>query len=281
MVALLAFLSTIKNKRIMKYDLEKLREIYGNVKELVVPSGFKVVLREQNGEDDSILSNALGVKEGTATDSFISGIVVATDYTDNGKLSSDVAATMKLCDKYFIMIASRIFSLGQTFNFTYPWEGKDGIEEEVEYEEDLGLYIWDYSKPFPKEGDPDFYKYRIKPHTHGKDSTREITLSSGKKVRYHFIDSIGENYQMNQSEDNTSINSELLARRIELNVNNRWVEVENFKNFSSKDMSEIRYDVENNDNLLNLFSDIQHPKDKRIVKFPILSSSDFFFPRVI
>jgi len=265
----------------MKYDLEKLREIYGNVKELVTPSGYKVVIREQNGEDDSILSNALGVREGTSTDAFIRSIVVATDWTDNGKLSKVDTDHMKLCDKYSTMITSRIFSLGQIINFSYTWLDENSKELEVEYEEDLGLYIWDYSKSFPKEGDPDFYKYRIKPHIHGLDKQREITLNSGKMVRYYFIDSLGENYQLTQEEIDTSINSELLARRLELSVNGKWVKVENFKAFSSRDMSEIRTDVENNESILNIFSDIQNPITKRIIRFPILNSPDFFFPRVI
>lgn len=264
----------------MNYDLEKLKEIYGNVKELTIPSGYKVVIREQNGNDDSIISNALGVKNGTSTDYFIREIVVGNNWSNSNRFSVEDTDNMKLCDKYGIMIASRIFSLGQILNFSYTWVDENGGEMEIEYEEDLGLYIWDYSKPFPKEGDEEFYKYRIKPHKHGGDNIREITLESGKKVRYHFIDSIGEKFQLNQEEDNTSINSELLARRLEL-FNGSWIKVENFKVFSSREMSEIRSDVEDNDNILNIYSDIQNPKTKNMIRFPILNSPDFFFPRVI
>lgn len=264
----------------MEPNLEKLREVHGEILELVTPSGYKVIIREQTGEDDDILSNAKDVLDATSSNRFLSGIVLHCDYTDNGKLNLDDARNVKLCDKYFIMIASRIFSLGQIVKFSYTWPDK----LEVDYEEDLGLLIWDYhdeKKPFPVEGDKDYWKYRIPPHPFGKEANREITLESGKIISYAFINGVGEKWLMDLPEDRQSVNVELLARGIEQKIGKDWVKVQNFKKFTPREMIEIRKDVEKNDTNLSLISDLEHPHTKQVIQYPIMGSPDFFFPREI
>lgn len=261
-------------------DLEKLREIHGEILELITPSGHKVVIRQQNGEDDDILSNAQAVKDGSSSIRFIKGLIVATDITENGKFNLDDARNLKLCDKYFIMIASRIFSISQFVKFSYTWP--DDLE--VDYEEDLNLLIWEYgnsNKPFPEKGDPDYYEYRIKPHKFGKESRKEVKLSSGKLVRYNFMNGHGERWLMTLPVDQQSINAELLGRNIELYLNKEWVKVQNFKTFSPIDMAEIRKDVSENDVPINLISVLEHPITHAKIEYPITGNEDFFYPRKI
>jgi len=271
----------------MKLNLEKLKEVHGDVLSLITPSGYQVTIRQQTGEDDDILSSAEGVMDGTSSNKFIQGIVVHTDITENGKFNLDTARNIKLCDKYFIMVASRIFSIGQTLKFTYEWlEKKKGVSSKlpVEYEEDLGLYIWDYgdeNKPFPKLGDEDYFQHRIKPHKFGKDTSREFKLGSGKALKYSFMNGHGERWLMDLPEERQSVNAELLARNLELKIKDEWVKVQNFKSFTPIDMREIRNEIIENDTIVSLITELQHPETKEIFEFPIVGSADFFYPREI
>jgi len=265
----------------MKAKMDDLKKTYGAVQELVTPSGFKVIIREQTGEDDDILSRAGDTSDGTSANKFIQAIVVDSGINDKGRLSLDEVRDLKLCDKYFIMIASRIFSISQILKFSYTWG--EGLEP-VEYEEDLGQYIWDYGneeKPFPKLSDPEYFKYRIEPHPAGKESIREFTTKSGKKIRYNFMNGHGESYLMKIPMDKQSVNQELLSRDIHLWMGDKWVKVYNFKPFSSIDMMEIRMDVDKNDPLLEFSTDLTNPATGEKISYPLLASNDFFYPREI
>ena len=264
----------------MEPNYEKLQEIYGRTFDFVTPSGLALVIREQTGEDDDILSGAKDATDASSSNKFIAGIVVHAHHTDNGKFNLDDALNHKLCDKYAIMIASRIFSLGNICKLTYEWP--DGFEGE--YEEDLALYIWDYydeNKPFPVPGDEAYFKYRIKPHPHGPERARVFKLKNGKIVRYQFMTGHGEKFLMGLPDDKQSINAELLARKIELKIKDNWAQVQNFKTFTALEMGEIRHDVEENDPGVSLLSDFEHPTTKQVISFPIVGNPDFFFPREI
>lgn len=263
----------------MEQNLEKLKDLYGELLTVITPSGHQVTLRMQNGNDDDVLSNAEGVLDGTSSNRFIAGIIVDTDITPNRKFNLDTARDLKLCDKYFIMIASRIFSIGQILKFSYPWSD---LKEPTDYEEDLGVYIWEYgneNKPFPKPGDEDYYKYRIKPHAAGKESMRESITRSGKVYRYKYMNGHGEKYLMNLPPERQSVNAELLARGLEIKMGEGFVLVQNFSNFSAMDMMDIRKDVSDHDESISLVSELKHPKTGEIIEYPIIGTSDFFYPR--
>ena len=259
---------------------EKLKELYGDVVTLTTPSSHTITIREQTGEDDDILSNAKGVLDGSSTNKFIAGLIVDTDITPSGLFSIDDAKNLRLADKWFIMISSRIFSLGQILKFTYKWV--DGLE--VEYEEDLGLYIWDYSdeaEAFPQKGDPNYFSQRIPPSKLGKQKERELSLKSVKVIKYNFMDGHAEKWLMSLSEEQQSINVELLARKVQLKMDSGFVKVENFKTFSPRDMMEIRKDVEEYDRAISLITELIHPNTGDKVDYPLIASTDFFFPREV
>lgn len=259
-------------------DLEKLKENFGEIVKLITPSGHEVVLRQQNGEDDDILSNSFSVSQGTAMMAFLSNIIMDSDYNKLGTLSVSEVGNLRIADAYFLMVASRIFSLGQILNFEYKW---DDLKSPQAYEEDLNQFIWDYSKPFPQdETDNDYCRFRIKPIN--GESKREITLRpSGKRIRYNYLTVKGEQYYLKVPEEKQSKNQELLARMIEEDVNGVWKLVENFKYFSAYEMAQIRTDVSINDPGIDLYSELQHPIKNNTVLYPIFGSPDFFFPRVI
>jgi len=259
---------------------EKLNEVYGEVVSLITPSGCQVTIRQQNGDDDDIISNSVMSQDGTSINKFVSGIVVDTDITVSRKLSLNDVLAMKLCDKFFIILASRIFSLGNMLRFSYAWDNMNGP---IEYEEDLTNYIWDYSKEdFPfNPPDPGYFKYRIQPHKFGKDTSREIVLYSGKRLKYTFMNGYGEKYLLKLSPEVQSKNQELLARDLQLMLDNKWVKVENFKHFSPKEMAEIRREVNDNDRSSELITELTNPTNGEKIPYLIVGTPDFFFPREV
>ena len=257
--------------------MENYKEKYGNTKELTLPSGPKVVIREQNGDDDDLISNVSLAENGVAFNMFIASITIYTDWTKSPMTMEDVM-NLKLRDKYFILMSSRVFSVGEILKFKYDW--KDG-RPPVHYEDDLRQYLWDYSKPFPGEREPSYFKYRIRPYPQGEATTRELTLSSQKIVRYKYINGYGEKYLLALGNDRLTVNAELKARELELQHDGKWVRVENFKAFTSRDMQELRYDVTINDERFDGLTDLINPSSGDAITIPLIGIQDFFFPRGI
>lgn len=265
----------------MDANLEKLTTAHGEVKQLVSPSGFSFVIREQNGNDDDVLSNGAGALDGTSAANFLSGIVVKTDYTSTSKLSQGEAMSLKLCDKYFLVIASRIFSIGQSLKFEYEWPD---LSTAVSYEEDLGLYIWDYGdtkNKFPEEGHKEYQEFRIAPHPHGKNKELEFSTSTNKVMKFTFSNSYSEQFLGSLSKEKQSKNNELKSRKLSQKIQDRWVEVESFRNYTTTEMREIRNAVFDADPILEVYSEIEHPNSKATQFLPILGQPDFFYPREV
>ena len=257
------------------------KKFQGEIKNLVSPSGFTFIIREQTGDDDDILSNGAYALENTSAAHFLSSIVIKTDYTESGKLSVDDAMTLKLCDKYFLIIASRIFSIGQILKFDYKWPD---IAKAIGYEEDLLQYIWEYGDTnltFPTEGEEGYFEFRIPPHKHGKDRTLDFTTSTGKVLRFSFSNSKSEAYLGKLTPEQQSKNNELKSRFLSQKIGESWVIVESFKSFTPFEMLEIRNTLFENDPILQIYSEIKHPISGVIEYMPILGTPDFFYPREI
>jgi hypothetical protein len=257
--------------------LVELVKQYGQVKDMILPSGIEVVIREQNGEDESLLSNVALSKSSDSLNSFIRAMIVYLPTAVNPNSPTlDEIMVRPLNDKYFILIASRIFSLGSTLEFNYSW-GKD--TEPVAYKEDLEQYIWDYSKPLPKLGEPDYFEQRI-PKYESIDSHHMLTLSSGKVVRYKPLDSYGEKYLLKLPDTEKHINQKVLARGLEIKVNGEFTPVESFANFKSREMAEIRDHIDKHDPEFAGLTELENPYNAgEIEVISIIQIQDFFFPR--
>ena len=104
----------------------------GEKKTLLLPGGYQVIIREQNAKDDETLSNVLLAKDVSNINLFITDIIVYNHLT-NAKQTLEDTVKMRLRDKYFVLIASRIFSLSQTLKFEYDWNIKG--KKPVKYED--------------------------------------------------------------------------------------------------------------------------------------------------
>ena len=119
-------------------------EVIGQKLTFVAPSGTTFTIREQNGADDDVLSNARTAKNLMNLSYFIAGIVTETDATPSRKLTAQDALKLPVLDRYCILLNSRIFSLGQTLDFVHDWGKENGGE--VNYEQDLEEFLFDYAE---------------------------------------------------------------------------------------------------------------------------------------
>jgi len=251
--------------------------LIARTKDLICPSGLKVTIREQNGDDDEVLSDVSAAKEGMSINNFIAAIITKSSLKA-GRLTPEDILAMRLRDKYYILIASRIFSLGNIFTFDYTW---DEEEKPFGYEEDLLRYFWDFHKPFPTPEDKEYSPLLIPPYPINEPEHIQ-TLSSGKVIRWDYSDGFAEKFLFELPLNERNRNAELKARRLGLRApDGTFTIVQKFTAFSPKDMSEIRTEMDKLDSSPDLTTDITHPKTKEKLNIPLITNQDFFFPRVI
>lgn len=264
----------------MTNDATKL-EMFGRTMKVMVPSGRVFTIREQNGNDDDVLSNPITMNDLTNIDNFLTGILITEEV--EGK---ETAVTLKTVtelpnnDRYFLLIQSRVFSLGNNLVFTFDWGADNGGK--VTYTEDLSKYLHDYTKPFPVKGDSDYFEYKIPPYPANSDihSKFYFEVTSGKKFRFGLMTRQGEKWMMKLPAEELTRNSELRARNLEYlsGEGDAWVKVENFAMFSKRDLIEIKKAVTEVDPTYQFITEVENPKTGQIINHPMMTSSDFFFP---
>lgn len=240
------------------------------------PSGNYYVIREQNGEDDDILSNPVTSRDLSNLSEFISAIVTETSITSNHKLTREQASELPSNDRYCILIQSRIFSLGDTIEVEYDW-GKENGGVQI-YEQDLKEFLFDYSIQ-PTEKDLNEKPDAI-PFYHSLVVT-DITevLSSGKEIKFDVLNGKNEARFITLPLEKRTKNQELICRNLHLKVEGKYEKVESFKIFSPKDMGEIRKSVAIYDPQFTGNITLLNPNDtKQSVNINLFSIPGFFFP---
>lgn len=242
--------------------------------DFTTPFGVIVTIREQNGADDDVLSNAADATNLVNLNKFLSGIILSYD----GKaLTPEDILEVPLLDKYCILFNSRIHSLGADLDFTYNWGPPIG---EVAYKEDLFNFIFDYSEaPTPeillsKPNAIPFY-----PLLRQKKDLEYISPFSERKFLYDIITGKGEQYLLNLPLHEQTKNKELVARNL------RWVSesgmitpVVDFSSFTPKELSDLRRHINAMDPVFGGQMDVPNPMNPQDVrKVPILSTPGFFF----
>jgi len=242
----------------------------------MAPSGREYTIREQNGEDEDILTNPLEMRNLLHLSRYISAIVV--DSKPLGKLSFEKALELPLLDRYCILFNSRIFSIGNILEFSYEWtNGTNGVKHEVRYEEDLSNYLFDYSKiPSDEEVASKPHAIPFYPDPSIIENGNEFTLSSGKVVRWKVATSNSEQYLFKLADEKRTGNAEIVARGLELLVDNKWEKVSNFKMFSVRDMAEIRKQIRTYDPPFLGISEIWNPETGETIQYPVMAAPGFF-----
>lgn len=253
-----------------------------------LPSGYSVEIREQNGEDEEILSNPASIKNFMNINEFIAGIVIRTDFTASGKLLVQDVLNLPLLDRAVILINSRIFSLGQELEFTYKWPRAEGSHQvsEYTYTQDLSYYVFeDYGKePTQEELDskPEavpYYSVQESSTNPGKIQLKDIplTLTSGKELLWDVATANSEQYLMKLGIDNVSRNKDLIARNLRLNVDGKWESVQNFKLFTAREMAEMRKEIISKDPTFIGNLEVEDPITHAKNQLSILAVPTFFY----
>lgn len=263
-------------------DKEKAIDMFnGQTKELILPSGYKVTIREQNGNDDDILSNKHLAEDLSNIDHFLSSLIINTNlpFAKGNRLSPGDIPNMVLRDKYYIIFASRVHSIGSELKFSFDWGKNSGGK--ITYTEDIGNYIWDFSKPFPQEGEEGYNPYAIEPYEDNPYELKEIELSSGKLLRFNFLNGFSEKELLKEPIERQSRLSEIRARNLQQKLEDGWKKVENFTFFSKKDMTELNFIINNLDSPFNGLTDIENPKTKDVIQYPLIKAESFLYPEEI
>lgn len=246
--------------------------ILGDCKTVWLPTCSNyVVIREQNGEDDDIISNPVKAANLTNLSELISRIVIDTDLTPNKRLTEEQASNLPCNSRYAILMASRINSLGHIMEFDYAWA--DGTK--VRYEQDLNESLFsDYSKS-PEESEMIEKPYAIPYYPFGSTHEFFYTLASGKEIKFNLLDGKGESKIV--TTPIKTKNLEVIARGLAIKVDDKYETVQNFSMFSSKDMREIRNYMNEADPIYNGCIEVEHPLTHQKELFSILGNPAFFY----
>lgn len=252
-------------------------ETHGRLMSFTTPTGYKYTIREQNGEDDDILSNLGDSANLFNISKFVAGLVVETDYTSSHKVTAQQVHTMPSLDRYCILIMSRIFSISKEMDFYVDW----GNGRKVEYTQDLEELVFDYEKQ-PSEEDLLSRKDAIPYYPYGKQ-VKDITIqtTSGKSLLFDLMTPESEAYLVNLPIDQRTKNQELVARNLRLKVGDHFEKVQNFRAFSVKDMMEIRRAVSAADPIYGGDVEVEDPMTKEVRTVNLFSLGNFFYPEEI
>jgi hypothetical protein len=239
------------------------------------PSGKIFELREQNGEDDDLLSK-MGLNNGKEIiiiNQFLAGVILSIDGAK--PVTPEMVKHLLLRDKYAAFIHSRIFSLGDKLRFEYSF---DSTKPPAEYEEDLTQYIWDYSKEFPANDSELYNPQRIRPYNNQEGLIEVIT--DHNTYRLDYIDGNGEDYLFKLEVH--VINAELTARNLKVKTQEDKFElVKNYKEISSRELAYIRKAVKELDPVPQVNISIEHPTTGEAIEMPLLAIRDFSFPTLL
>lgn len=223
----------------------------GKTLDIILPSGAKVTIREQNGNDDDILSNVEDANRGVSLAKFVADIITK-DHRLNRPPTYNEVLKWKMNDMYYVMFMSRIHSLSENLEFELTCINS-ACKKITRFEENLNIFTHDFTKPIiPKKIDdgkgnmienPEYFKYRIHPYPSQDAKDKLFTLSTGKVLQFEYLTVEGEHTYANATSDKMSRNKKLIARNIKLKLDDRddgqWMPIANFGIFSPKEMSEI------------------------------------------
>ena len=244
------------------------------------PSGLVYTIREQNGGDDEILSEIKTDDESrsnpeniTNINNFIQTIVI--EKPGGGLLSMNEVKAMNLRDKYYILLKSRMHSLGNKVQFEISCK----CGHKSTYEEDLTEFDRDLSIEYPK--DFKFNEKAIEPYPNGGYKWIEHELSSGKKIKMKLMDGFSELFILQAGKTALNKNQELYARDLHLFDNGDYVKLAQLNVFSPSEMVELRGLITKYDLQFSLVSECTCRNCKTVRQIPLNMVTDFFFPSEI
>jgi hypothetical protein len=257
---------------------------------ITLPTGRVITIREMNGEDEVSLSQTTQLRTREHLNVFLSRITQEADPQDvdeSGqplkRYTPNQVAQWPLADKYYAALAARIISLGPDLNFNVTFQGRDENRKGYDFTENLTKFyttLDKYHELTPEELsalDPD----AAKPYPKGRQMVHEHTLSSGKQIRWELLSSYGEKLLLQRPADELSKSDEILARKLEILREGKWFLLENLRQFTSRDLVEIRGFFEKYDLKFTMPLSVTSPKTGITESIPAITLEEFFFPTTI
>lgn len=251
----------------------------GPTTKVSLPSGREIVIREQNGRDDDILSKVVSGTDGSNILNFISSITEEDKSLKRKPLPEDIKK-WHTNDRYVALIASRIHSLGKILSFEHVCSNaeckrnKPGGQGSFKLTEDVGVYIGDFKDPNYKPK----YIYSATPYKNGMNLEVELVLTSKKKVKFKIKDFDIEQKELEASDEERTNNLSLTIRELRLFIDNNWEVVHDFQCFSPRDMVELRKGLVDYDPTFTPLTRVQCPTCGNVEWVNILYLPDFFYP---
>lgn len=244
----------------------------GTKETITLPDSRVIEIRENNGDDESILSRFKDAMEGTSINNYLSSIITRGVEPAMDKFTPKDILYWKINCKSLTLVKARILSLGDIFKFNFTC-GNPKCNHTQIFEEDLNPYVKDYSED---------NKSGIKPYPLGAETTHEFTIkSSGRKVKFDILDGVAEKASLDTPRDNLNKNHGLLIRNLHILHENNWERVFQFAMFSSKELVQLRAEVSRVDPEYDPTSIITCPKCNQTSIVSILGEPSFFYPTEI
>lgn len=247
-------------------------------KEVMLPSGFSITLREQTGEDEDTLSRLGDVEDGSSYHKFLSALIIGSSIPDKTRFSANEIAEWPTVDKYYAILESRIHSLGHEMIFDYECTNEKCNKLKTEQIQDLREFTWDLTKGNPPIDVP-FLDNKPQLLPHGSKRDFEATTSFGVDIKYNLLTGMGELKTLTKKRKDISRNDELRGRNLAYKgPNGEWIELNNFRLWVSREMKEIRGIVLGDDYNQNFYTTCRCKKCDVTQEIIILTVPDFFFP---
>jgi hypothetical protein len=271
------------NKNIKTMDFEQIKS-RPDVVERVLPCGSIILLREQNGQDEAILSNEKDSLSGLAIRKFLSRVVVGIKKPGDADYSPCTIAmvnSLKSRSVYYTLLLSRIHSLGYDMVYTKEFQGPKGKKQEIKLEADLSEYERDFTldpSEFPKPGDASYDPHQCAPYE-GTGTHVQHTLASGIQVRFKYMTHEDEFVELDSSMA-VDINLKFKFRKLEWRreTDKEWKPAQTFEMFSSKDMRELRKLLNESDPEFTILANAVNPITGSLETYTLIGEPDFFFP---
>lgn len=248
-------------------------ENYLETLEVTLPDTSKVTIRLQNGNDEDILSRVGDAQKSTNIAKYLSSIIVEP------KLSWEDINKWKVSNKYYLLVASRVFNFGAEFMFNQEIE-YNGSKLTQNFTEDLSKFLVNFDDPENIEKVTKENPLVCKPYKLENASFREFTLSNGRKVKYDLLTGEGELKISKIKQEDIRINDVLRARNLSVfnNDKNTYEIVSDYGTLSSKELLEIRKDVQEYDYQYGMEMELELP-DGNKMQVSMIQYPEFFFPQ--
>lgn len=249
----------------------------GTSQDIMLPDGRIVTVRETDGDDDDLLSRLGDVLTGENIFHLLASITLNDQLLGRRPTIEDIKAWPSN-NKLYLVFKQRLMNHGNVLKFHHTCQA-DSCSDYInsvarEYNDDLEQFDGDLANEEWESKN----LFAIRKYKKGATESVEFKTASGKELRFKILTSILEKKGLETNEDNTSRNTKLVVRELEIKVKEKWLRVHKFNIFSSKEASEVRAKVIEYDNPFEPVIKFKCVNCKQPYQLPLFSIPTFYFP---